>query len=89
MPKLPLSAEMYGENSYISGTETPKVGLKLKILGELSFQPILEQVTPSRSSRKKEKAQKVPVFIGLSAQTGEAYVKEHPIKNYLFSSDYG
>ena len=31
VPKLPLSAEMYGENSYISGTETPKVGLKLKI----------------------------------------------------------
>ena len=37
-------------------TETPKVGLELKFLRELNREPIFEQVTPSRSSGKKEKA---------------------------------
>ena len=50
--KLPLSAEMKRKNfsnSYITGT-------KRRFLRELNCKPIFEQVTPSRSSGKQEKA---------------------------------
>ena len=59
-------------------TET-RVGLKLKILRELNCEPIFEQVTPSRSSGKKEKAwgQICPPFPGLK---GPKYTGSNRVK---------